>query len=151
MSSMVFYVPGSRSVVDVAHQVEGEGWRGLYSGKHQDALTVDYPGLQVVSVEESVKQIEAACRTAPEQITQDAYEFALEALPPEAWVRKVEAESFHFAEHYSGAITTIYARVGKKYFSFLDVYSLTHDEIMGKVHESLAFAQPGPGPYGRCI
>lgn len=151
MSSMVFYVPGSRSVVDVACREQGGTWRGLYSGKGQDALSVDYPGVRVVSEDESLEQIEAACRTEPQQITKDAYEFALEALPPNGWTVTAGADSFRFAEHYSGAVTTIYARCGRKYFSFLDVCTLTHEQIMGKIHESAAFAQPGPGPYGSCV
>lgn len=149
--TMVFYVPGSTSAVDYARNLPCGNWVSVHTGQPLEALQATYPGVVMGTEDEFAAQMEAAYRTEPEHITEERYQSMLDALPPQGWTIEADAESFKFMERYSGRITDIYARIGRKFFRFMDVCTLTHDEIVSKIENSAALAIPGPGPYGNCL
>ena len=148
----VFYVPGSTAPIDYARLCADGELITLHTSQTIAQLQGTYPGAVLGSEEEFTMQMEAASRTEPMHITADQFDDALNALPPCNWTGcGSSTETFKFMERYSGRITTIYARIGERYFSFLDVYTLTHAQIVDKVRNCADAAVPGPGPYGRCI
>jgi len=68
----------------------------------------------------------------PEEITEDSFMDAYEALPPLHSIYRGKNHTFMMSEFYSGNITSIYAMVGNRYFTFHDRSSLSHDEIIRK-------------------
>ena len=53
----------------------------------------------------------------PTEITEETFIEMLEVLPPVAWTRRNNFESFLMSEHYSGPYTSQYARHGKRYYT----------------------------------
>jgi hypothetical protein len=147
----VFFVPGSANVIDYAHQLPSGLWISVHTAQTLEQLAAMYPGVIMASESEFCAQMENTLRTEPSHIDRQAFEFALHALPPQGWEQYKDAESFKFMEHYAGRVTTIYARLGRKFFRFNDVCTLTHAEIIAKVQNSAALSVPGPGPYGNCL
>lgn len=135
----VFYTPASegkaQQVIDGAHEFNGKTV-GMYSHETLEQLAVRYPGVMLGDADEVMSQRESMLTTAPEQITEEQFMDALEALPPEGWIRANGGESFKFAEYYSGRITSIYARDGATYWTFRDVGTKTHAQIMEKVRNA---------------
>lgn len=131
----VFVSKDERGYPYVIDDINPTTGKGLYSGESLDQMRKRYPNIQLQDLDEVVEQQETALRTAPSMITEEQYVDALEALPPVNWVRLGNTESFTFSERHSGRITTIYARVGKTCWSFLDVYSIGHHAIMAKIEE----------------
>jgi hypothetical protein len=73
------------------------------------------------------------CAIPPERITEEQYQDALDALPPENWGRQVikgqEIETFAFEEYLHSDITTIYARVKGEHWSLLRPADTSRMEI----------------------
>ena len=148
----VFFVPGNTSAVDYARLRQDGEWISVHSAQTLDELQATYPGAVLGTELEFTAQMEQACRTEPEHITADQFQDAFEVLPPVGWTSEgSQTESFKFMEHYSGRITSVYARVGDRFYRFLDVCSLSHAEIISKVRNCAQAAVPGPGPYGSCL
>ena len=78
------------------------------------------------------REQEKKCITPPQRITADAFFEALGALPPEDWQRRGHSESFKMSEYYTGQVTTIYSRIGNNFYTFRDMASLTHEQIIAK-------------------
>lgn len=107
---------------------------GLYSGQSLADLNRRYPGAKVTAIDEYTQAHDAALITAPRPISAEDYQQALEVLPPLDWVRRGDFECFKFVERYSGSITNLYARLGNRYWTFIDRDDLTPDQIRHK-HE----------------
>ena len=82
------------------------------------------------------KQDEQKYISLPEAITEAAFHEALGCLPPEDFQRVPGSSSFKMCEYYFGQVTSIYVRIGADYFTFRDMVSLTHEEILLKVAQS---------------
>ncbi len=147
----VFFIPGSTAAIDYARLREDGEWITLHTAQTISELQVTYPGVILGAEADFTAQMEQACRTEPEHITADQFQDAFEVLPPVGWSQTDEAESFKFMEHYSGRITSVYARVGERFYRFLDLCTLEHAEIIAKVRNCAQAAVPGPGPYGNCL
>ena len=137
MSDKVFWIPGRLHVEDAAVDVDGV-LVGMYGGKTLADYQAQHPDAQIITVDEFKRHHDAALKTAPEVITAEQFNDALEILPPLGWVRDGTRESFKLCEMYSGNITDIYARIGADYYRFRDVASLPHAEIMGRIAAHLA-------------
>jgi hypothetical protein len=132
----VFYTPASGQlvprVIDSVVLIDGEE-RGAYSRETLAELAKRYPTVTVGDLDEVSRIKEEMMRSDPEPCTEEQFWEALECLPPVDWVRKGGGESFKMAERLSGCMTRIYARSGDRYWSFTDVDTLPHRDIMVKV------------------
>ena len=119
------------------------------------------PDLVVLAWEEAWERAEAGCKTEPVEINEEAWNYALNVLPPLAWQSTGSAESFKVSEPIMGSILSIFVRLGDRRFTFNDSARLRHEECCARVRNSLAFAhiaedkpaiplpEPEEGPYGR--
>jgi hypothetical protein len=132
----VFYTPASGQlvprVIDSVVLIDGEE-RGACSRETLAELAKRYPTVTVGDLDEVSRIKEEMMRSDPEPCTEEQFWEALECLPPLNWVRAGGGESFKMAERLSGRMTTIYARSGSTYWSFVDCDDLTHAAIMAKV------------------
>lgn len=84
MYEHVFYTQTPQTVValDYAVQDDEGQWRALYGGQTGEELQQQYPGARVASDVE-YRRLEAryAC-TTPQEVTEQCYHDALNALPP---------------------------------------------------------------------
>lgn len=77
--------------------------------------------------------------TQPQQITEQEFDDALNALPPMRWVRHLGLESFRCSEFYSGNITSIYARDAQGVcWTFRDNAYMTPQAILDKIRAASA-------------
>ncbi len=133
----VFYQPAKDGrvpqVVDLAKPNAQGVLVGRYSGETLEALAVRYPLVTLGEFDEIAAEIESLLKTVPVEISEERYNDMLEVLPPEDWQRTGYGDSFKLCERTSGRITSIFARVGTRYFSFNDLYNLPHATIMTKV------------------
>lgn len=97
-------------------------------------MTVDYSSKPGESAAEWQKRLEDNVRTEVEEITEESFHYWLGVLPPQNWVNRGSHGSFHMQEFDFGEMTRIVVNRGDRYFSFIDRYSLTHEEIMDKVN-----------------
>lgn len=110
---------------------------GTYSGETLEQLAARYPGIAIGLAEDITAQREAGMRTDPAPCDREAFMLALEILPPEGWTQRGNGESFKMVERLSGRMTRIYVRTGSRYWTFVDVDTLSHAEIMVRVHAVL--------------
>ena len=132
LKHQVFVNVNDAGYPEVIDQMTSEG-KGLYSGETIEEIRQRYPKIELRDFDEVIEQQEAHLRTSPEMISEDQFNDALEMLPPDNWVRTPAGESFAFAERYSGRMTTIYARLGRTYWRFIDVANLGHMAIMERI------------------
>lgn len=71
--------------------------------------------------------------TPPRRIRERTFHEMLGVLPPEDLQFSKGAVSFKLSEYYTGPITSIYATVGRKCYTFKDYGSITHDEIVTRI------------------
>lgn len=135
----VFYTPATAdtypNIIDTVVEIEG-AQIGQFSRETLEQIQKRYPGAQVGEASEVAEQREAMMISEPQRITEEQFNDALECLPPEGWVRHQHTESFKLCEYYSGRITSIYARFGTTYWTFKDIGSKSHVEIMDKVSKA---------------
>ncbi|WP_072387082.1 hypothetical protein [Hyphomicrobium sp. CS1BSMeth3] len=120
------------------------------------SLTRDYgPDLVVLAWDDAWQRMEAAAKTEPVEINEEAWDYALSVLPPLGWRNDGSRESFKVCEPVLGTLVSIYVRLGDRRFTFIDSARLRHDECCGRVAASRAFlddpaedkaAEPLPEP-----
>jgi hypothetical protein len=122
-------------VIDVVI-VKGDGTAiGMYSRETLDQLALKHPSVVMGEMDDVIALKEAIHKTAPVEIAEEDFLFALEELPPDGWQTADQWESFKASEHLSGRITAIYARCGARHFCFNDLCTLTHIAIKAKVEQ----------------
>lgn len=135
----VFYMPAKGStcpeVIDLGNYNNDGEIIGLYSQESLTQLRGRYPDLQVGELNEVIKLKERMLCTPPKAITQSQYLEMLNALPPEGFKVNAEGESFKMSERFSGRITDIFGRVGRNYYTFKDVFTLPHHEIIRRLRQ----------------
>lgn len=129
---------GIPRLFDVAKPDEAGILRGYYGGKTLDEVQAEHPDATLMSMDALTTAQENALRTEPVQITEEEYMDALEVLPPLDWVIHGRTQSFKFVERFSGAVTSIFAKKNGAHWTFRDVDTLTHEEIMARVDEVAA-------------
>lgn len=113
-------------------------WVGMYGGKTLEEMKVEHPLIEVGEYVDVLAIDEAMRKTEPVEISEDRYIEMRDVLPSEDWRRDQAGSSFKMSEYLSGRITSIYVAMGNRYFSFNDVFTLHHGEIMAKVKVALA-------------
>lgn len=141
----VFYVPGAFHPLCEAIKKDGEWYTPMFL-KNQAMMEQEYPGIVVLSYEDMQKCVNEAAKTEPHEINEEDFEEALGCLPPLDLTGSSDSRSFKMCEFYVEKITTIYVYLKQdevyRYFSFRDLYSLKHSEIVDKVRHSAAYLQP---------
>ncbi|MDX9668609.1 hypothetical protein QMK50_27060 [Pseudomonas sp. P5_152] len=132
----VFYVPGQRWVIDFAIVLADGATVTQQQGHTLEEVQARCPGAILTTYQEAVEQIETCCKTVPRQIDADHFDYALNVLPPMRWVSGGDTESFLMSERTIGRVTGIYARIGNTYWTFEDVCTLLHAEIIAKVRKA---------------
>ena len=143
MSEKVFYSPATISIIDFAKENELGELVSEFSQEPIELIQMRYPGAIVCSLDEAIANKENAFTTSPVEITKETFIDMLECLPPLGWERGLNSESFKMCEFTSGKITSIYARINKRYFHLSDVFNLKHEEIMKKIEDYLSSALNG--------
>lgn len=113
--------------------VNQETGKGTYSGETLEEIKLRYPNVVVMDIDAFRTLREDAAKSTPVQISEESYFDALECLPPLDFVHRGGAESFKMVERYVGRITSVYARIGTTYWSFNDVDTITHQEILARI------------------
>jgi hypothetical protein len=132
----VFYVPGRPGIIDLAVLRDGV-LRGGYSNDTQQEMDKRYPGVQIGELGPVAAASEDMFRHPPQPITEDRFVEMLEVLPPVGWIRGDGAESFKLSERTSGSITSIFCRIGNRYFEMADSITLPHNEIVTRCAGSM--------------
>jgi hypothetical protein len=116
---------------------------GEFSGELLEQLQIDYPGAEIMDADAFVEYKEGALCSDPVEITEEVFVKALEVLPPQRWRAHDDTESFYSAEFISGRVTSIYCRIGSRYFTFDGFAGTDHDEIVANCSKLLFVVEPG--------
>lgn len=135
----VFYSAGQNCIIDTC--TDEETPRGHYGGRTLEQLRGEYPDAVYMSFDEASKLHDEKNKLPVSEITEKEFWYFLEVLPPNGWKQESGRESFKMSEHWSGPITGIYARIGKRYFTLRDHYKMPHDEIMRLCEEFMKAGQ----------
>ncbi len=80
---------------------------------------------------------EQQARSDVEEITLAAFMDAIAVMYPKDWEGDAHSETFKLAEMYCGEVTTVYAKVGERYFRFRDVVTLSHSAILARINKEV--------------
>jgi hypothetical protein len=110
--------------------------RGQFSGLSLAQLQQRYPGGRIMTSTDAAELRERAMIDATvRSISGAAFDEALGILPPEDLVISGRDATFKSSEHWSGRVTAIYARIDGECFTFKDLCTLEHHEIVSRVQE----------------
>lgn len=126
-----------KRIVDVAVQTDNGDWAGHYGGKTLKQLQGEDSSIALGEHEAIHVEIEQSQITQPIEISEDAFEYAFEVLPPLDYQCDATGMSFKSEELLSGRITANYAQIGGRYFQFNDLDTTPHRAIIDKVRASL--------------
>ena len=121
-----FWVPGSTNAIDVVNAKTG---LSVFSGETLEQVRERYPGAVITGGEEIDKAIDLKYKHPPVEIERQRFLDMLCILPPEDWTTRSGAETFKMSEMTAGTITTIFCRIGGRYFEMSDDASMSHDDI----------------------
>ncbi|EMB8480688.1 hypothetical protein VAH18_003511 [Providencia rettgeri] len=76
---------------------------------------------------------EQAAKTTPTEINLERFMDALAIMPPLDWQGNNNTESFKLQEMVMGNVTDIFVKVDSRYFTFRDVSTLSHAQIVSRV------------------
>ena len=124
-----YYQPGTLTIIDTIHPTTG---LGLYGKKTLADVKEEYEGAEIWDFDKAIAHKEESDKTTPQEISAERFDEMLCVLPPSGWVRRDGAESFKMSERWSGSITSIFCRIGEKFFEFRDTIATSHDEICKK-------------------
>lgn len=139
-TEIVCYSKGAKMIIDAMVDVGGQHV-GLYSGQRIDEMKARYPDAEYANLDDAHRVIEAEYITQPQVIDEQSYRDYLEALPPVGMNTVGNTQSFKMSERRFGQVTLICAKVGRCYFKFHDRITLTHSQVMDKVHAHLISLQ----------
>ncbi len=111
------FVQGLKTCIDLVRPDTG---RSQIENQTLEQIQERYPGATIATLSEWSKAHEQSLCTEPQAITEERFMEMLEVLPPQRWQHGKNCESFELMEHFSGRITSIYVRLGEKYFEFMD-------------------------------
>lgn len=133
-----FYVPGAGNIIDTAFKNEAGEYVSTIHHLNLMQMRDERPDVVLGNLDDWIAEDEKRLITEPEEITKEQWWEALECLPPESWQNNGGGESFVMMEYYSGRITSIYVRLGQRYFTFRDVANLPHLDRLAKARKALA-------------
>jgi len=132
-----FYVPGAAIIIDTAFKNEAGEYVSFVHRENLMQIRDRHPDAVLGNLDEWIAADEKSLITDAHEITRAEWWEALECLPPESWQHAGGGESFVMMEYYSGRITSIYVRLGERYFTFRDVANLPHLDRLAKARLAL--------------
>lgn len=133
----VMYVPAqagkTHQVIDYAESNAAGQWVGRYSGQTLEVMATRYPGVVLGELDTVIAEREAALVTQPVEVTEEQFTYGLSVLPPVDFISRGGNVTFKMLERLDGRITGVYACIEGRYYSFHDVCTISHDEIVAKV------------------
>ena len=129
----IVYCTTTNRIIDFVRDGAGETDAEAISRLKGDYGTA----LTALPAHEAQSRYEASFKTDVREITAEAYDDALNVLPPEDWTRARGGESFKCMERIAGAITSIYVDMGNRYFTFNDHIRLPHEQCCERVRAYL--------------
>lgn len=132
-----FYVPGAGNIIDTAFKNEAGEYVSFVHHQNLMQMRDRHPDAVLGNLDDWIAADEKRLITEPTEITRAEWWEALEVLPPESWQHAGGGESFVMMEYYSGRITSIYVRLGERYFTFRDVANLPHLDRLAKARKAL--------------
>jgi hypothetical protein len=135
------------SFIDVADMVDGV-LVGRYSRETLEEIQARYPGAEVMEYEEASKLHEAAqiakyCKPL-QVIDHDHYMYMLEVLPPVAWTRDSDGESFKLCERTTGNLTAIIVKYRGVYYEYTGDIRTPHKQVIEFVRAEIAAGRVTP-------
>lgn len=136
MTEEVLYTTGPVHVIDLVRTREDGVVVGVYGGRTVAELEAKYGTGKVLraTMDEYMKLHDADWRTEPAPISEERWDYYLGVLPPHGWGRTDGVESFKVEETISGRMTTICARKGERFWSFVDYITLPAREIAARIN-----------------
>lgn len=137
----VVYCTATHSIIDYVRREAGETDEQAIvrlKGDYGTALTA-------LPAQEAQARYEASFKTPVQEISAEAFDEALNVLPPEDWCRGRGAESFKCMERIAGGVTSIYVAIAHRHFTFNDHYRTPHDQCCERVVAYIA-AHPAAAP-----
>lgn len=131
------FVHGALTCIDFVHPATG---LGMYGGQSLEELQAKYPGAVIADLKEWEAAKETALTTEPKPIDEERFMEMLEALPPQNWQQNPGCNSFEMSEHYSGRITSIFARVDGKFWEFQGIAGTPQGDIVRLCSRARLFA-----------
>ena len=128
-------------LVTTAHTADGIAWVDYqreptmladYMAAHPEMTAADPDAFERVLFDYYASRCTPAKRITPE-----AWQYALEVLPPCRWRNYDGIEVFHVSEHLDGPLVNWYARVGDACFEIVDVYNVAPEILVRKVKEAM--------------
>ena len=120
-----FYVPGEVGIIDY---LNASG--GTWGGRTLEQVRMENPGVKIGDIDEVIEQFEDSFCSPPKRIDEEAFMYAMEVLPPCAWVNTGYTESFHVSELIYGCVGDIYARIGRDYYHLSARLPMSHAAII---------------------
>ena len=131
-----FYKPGEIHIQDIAVQDKDGAWVGFYSGDSSEAMEAR-TGAVLRDFEEACAEITKAERERfvkpAVRITAEAFNDALNVLPPCRWNRGDYSEWFHVSERLTGDLVNWYVRSGDRYYTFVDSAHLPSGQLLERI------------------
>lgn len=133
-----FYKAGDTTIQDVAVQRDG-AWFGGYGGQPQAALEAS--GYALMTFDAAFDASSAAQHAryvrGPMPTDRESFDRMLCELPPRGWTHDGDSESFKMSEMTAGLITTIFCRVGERFWELSDLVTTPHAVIVRRCLASL--------------
>jgi len=129
----VFYSAKTNSVIDTCRDTTPP--RSHIQNETLEEIRARYPDAEYIKFDDAIKISNDKNRLPVREITEKDFWEMLEVLPPEGWKQETNCESFKLCEYWSGTITDIYARIGKRYFTLRDSARTPHAEIIRRCQE----------------
>ncbi len=124
----VFFSRAQMCIIDTC--TDDETPRSHIQGETLDEIRQRYSDAVYIDWETASREKENAAKLPVTETTMERFWEMLEVLPPAGWKTDGAGESFKLSERWSGNITDIYARIGKRYFHLCDDICLPHAEII---------------------
>lgn len=121
-----FWEPGATSAIDCVHPITG---LSLVNGETLEQIRERYPNAIITELDAILKAEADFFKQAPVEIDAEKWDYMLNVLPPVQWTNEHGAETFKMSEMTSGTITTIFCRIGNRYFEVVDDYWVSHDQV----------------------
>lgn len=120
-----YYSELTGTIIDIIH---GDGL-GTWGKKTLEETREDYPDAVIMDLDDAIEASDARYITKPICITREAFDDALNVLPPVDWQNTSGMETFKMSEQLSGNITGIYCRIGKEHYCLNDQMTMSREDI----------------------
>ena len=135
------YTPGKPGIQDLVNPTTG---CGVYSKMSLAEMQAEHSGIVIGNFDTVVREQDAYWIKPPVEITHERFDEMLNILPPVNWANWSLNESFQMSERMAGNVTSIFCRIGTRYFELQDRATISHDVIVMKVSDAMQRMEGNP-------